>query len=661
MSTEMIEEPAFKTNTTLWRQNNMQGANWTTLAKVMIAHIARTSDTPNADPSLTNEILLGPPMTDVLGAMQALVNQHKHPRDHALKPNAIMACEQVLTASHEHFLTNGERDMEKVNKWKVECVKWLKKEFGETNVVSVVLHLDERTPHIHALTVPLYNGVLHASKKTGKPWQMSAIQGRYAKMLKPLGLERGLKGTKIHHTKIKRFYELMEGALAPTQLSLPIEPSPPVGNEVLDVKMYAARVLKEQREIYQQETDTRVATTQVKAVGYDQMKKRHDIITARLVKIQGQMEDISLFEIMSMNGQRPLSGEGVKTYNTPLGKMEVTEQGWENFDTRENGVCTIDLLRHLLTCKTPEAAAWMRDKYNSHAHADQAVSVYYRRVARRNYDKTEPYRYTQPKPAATRDWIEEFLIEKYRLSRDLASELSFDGNVYKSEAGHMVFVAQDRQFGVTGAEIMRNENSIPCMDIGSDLDAGSFRTPPISFQGSKIAVCRSALSALAYRELKGCRVISAFGSTDQDSPEALIKELADSLRKGGSVVIAFESSKEEVHAAMKLKRSLEFAVGDDPILSARITLDIPAPRILANNERVDITWSQVLIERDNARKQQARNAKRDADILKAEAENKAARAELDAPPAKAFKNSAPAKPAPIMPRNDGKNGPALER
>lgn len=53
--------------------------------------------------------------------------------------------------------------MPEIEKWAKDIEKFLNKHFGKENVIGVVLHLDETTPHIHALVIPVAN-----RKKAGR-------------------------------------------------------------------------------------------------------------------------------------------------------------------------------------------------------------------------------------------------------------------------------------------------------------------------------------------------------------------------------------------------------------------------------------------------------------------------------------------------------------
>ena len=49
--------------------------------------------------------------------------------------------------------------------WCDDNLKWLKETFGEENLVSAVLHMDEKTPHIHATVIPIVSGERRKAKK----------------------------------------------------------------------------------------------------------------------------------------------------------------------------------------------------------------------------------------------------------------------------------------------------------------------------------------------------------------------------------------------------------------------------------------------------------------------------------------------------------------
>lgn len=66
----------------------------------------------------------------------------------------------LLSASPEYFRPGrankgGEYEMERLTSWETASIEWLKSTFGE-DVVHIATHVDEQTPHLHAVIVPTY-------------------------------------------------------------------------------------------------------------------------------------------------------------------------------------------------------------------------------------------------------------------------------------------------------------------------------------------------------------------------------------------------------------------------------------------------------------------------------------------------------------------------
>jgi len=131
----------------------------------------------------------------------------KTPEKH--RKDAVVAVEILLTSGPE-FFDAIDTDREKLavdprfRSWVDRSIGWAKKEFG-ANMVDAVLHMDESTPHIHVLTVPLTkDGRLCAKEVTARA-EMQRRQTDYAEAMKALGLERGTPAseTKREHIPLK--------------------------------------------------------------------------------------------------------------------------------------------------------------------------------------------------------------------------------------------------------------------------------------------------------------------------------------------------------------------------------------------------------------------------------------------------------------------------
>ena len=204
---------------------------------------SKTKQEKNIDYSSThkNELLLGTRNT------VATINQKVEQRTNKkkLRADANRAIEFVLSASPEHFydfakvgMTREEWDnltpsnfegrmseywdrlnevkatlkQDKLDKWKQDTVEWVKQEFGD-NVVNLVLHLDEKTPHAHLLAVPLTKEGKLSAKDFFNPDTAKRWQDDYAKAT---GLKRGIASERRHEELKEQVFNVArkEGAKA---------------------------------------------------------------------------------------------------------------------------------------------------------------------------------------------------------------------------------------------------------------------------------------------------------------------------------------------------------------------------------------------------------------------------------------------------------------
>ena len=105
-----------------------------------------------------------------------------------------------MTASNEWWATATK---EQKTGYLKRCRAWLEKKHGEGCVVAEWLHVDERSPHLHAIVVPLYEGKLNAKHFLGGKARMRALQDDFAKVCgEPFGLSRGVAGSNADHVPV---------------------------------------------------------------------------------------------------------------------------------------------------------------------------------------------------------------------------------------------------------------------------------------------------------------------------------------------------------------------------------------------------------------------------------------------------------------------------
>lgn len=160
-------------------------------------HHLRAAPTPNADPARQIHILAG--SSDHLDVAHQ-VDEKTEPL--MKRKDAIRALDVFCGTSPDFFKNGGS-----VEDFKSHAMKWAEDTFGKSNIVLAVLHDDETTPHIQMIVTPITpQGKLSASHWVDGPKKLSALQDSFAAEMQPLGLVRGVKGSKAKHQNIQRWY-----------------------------------------------------------------------------------------------------------------------------------------------------------------------------------------------------------------------------------------------------------------------------------------------------------------------------------------------------------------------------------------------------------------------------------------------------------------------
>lgn len=168
-------------------------------------HNNRSVPTKNANPKKAhlNHFIVGGPTDDVGQIVEEKFQQL------GIKPrkNANIVCGVVLSASHDFFYdTNGKLNKKNCAEFEKIAYKWAKIKFGKENIVQCVVHYDERSPHFQILFTPIHEGKLTSAHWFDGPAKLNRLHDSFAKVLKPLGLKRGIVGNKPTDREIEDYY-----------------------------------------------------------------------------------------------------------------------------------------------------------------------------------------------------------------------------------------------------------------------------------------------------------------------------------------------------------------------------------------------------------------------------------------------------------------------
>ena len=180
-----------------------------------LKHAFRDIETPNADSEKLGE-------NSHVGAdsQESAMKAYKDLLPDKIRKNGVRCLEYLMTASPEKM---QEMNREEQDAYFTDCRKWLEKMHGKEQVFYSGVHRDETTPHMYAYVVPLSQekdqegnlikpGKLNAREFIGgSSRRMSELQDEFAEEIgEPHGLERGLKGSKAKHERVKRHYGKVE-------------------------------------------------------------------------------------------------------------------------------------------------------------------------------------------------------------------------------------------------------------------------------------------------------------------------------------------------------------------------------------------------------------------------------------------------------------------
>ncbi|MDE7446514.1 MAG: plasmid recombination protein [Lachnospiraceae bacterium] len=158
------------------------------------------------------------------------------------RKDQVTALTLIMSASCEdmqRIMNEG-----KFDDWCRSSIKWAQNTHGEENVVSAVLHMDEKTPHLHVTVVPIVQGMskdqIYREKKAREAEEkgieqkkkrkykkkdpdaprlcaadvmartkLKEYQTTYANAVSEYGLERGIDGSIAKHVDINDWYRTL--------------------------------------------------------------------------------------------------------------------------------------------------------------------------------------------------------------------------------------------------------------------------------------------------------------------------------------------------------------------------------------------------------------------------------------------------------------------
>ena len=119
-----------------------------------------------------------------------------------VRKDAVLMCSFVVGSDRKFF---GELSPSEQRQFFVDCTRFFAERYGEGNIISVVVHMDETTPHLHLNLIPIAGGRLCAKKLFDRKALTTLQTDLYRKVGEKWNLQRGKEGSQAKHLDTAEF------------------------------------------------------------------------------------------------------------------------------------------------------------------------------------------------------------------------------------------------------------------------------------------------------------------------------------------------------------------------------------------------------------------------------------------------------------------------
>ncbi|PSB03112.1 MobV family relaxase [Merismopedia glauca] len=466
-------------------------------------HTNRESPTPNADPQRQHIRIIGAPDTKDIPNLETLVRQHIG--EQTIRKNAVLAVEFLLTASPEYFrpddpARSGYYDPQRLESFQQQACQWLVDRYG-SRIVRAELHLDESTPHIHAYLVPLDDkGKLNCRGLLGgSRHRLSELQDDFASSMAPLGLQRGIKGSKAKHTEISKYYAAINSA--------------PQAN--LDLATMQQLVADRERAIQKSARMERTAQALAEKIArsealIESLENQKDAAAqtakqwqTKYLDLANRVRDLPLEKVANELGLEP-DPKSPHKWQHSNHTINITGSKFYDWQHLKGGGGAIDLVMHVKECKFPQAVAWLNHRFGESATLE---AVTYRA---REIIQTEPVPQFTPPPAQENHWqqLKTYLTRQCRLPSSLIDNLHHQGLLYADNRANAVWLRRTIDSSTINGATLQNtaggDSTSMELAIGSERHAGWFHFQMGGQSGEPInraILVKSPLDAISFAVL----------------------------------------------------------------------------------------------------------------------------------------------------------------
>jgi len=526
-------------------------------------HNFRDANVPNADPDRKIVPLLGASTSnEYINHISQRFNDWKAKklaaprtkRGARMAHSPCVAVEIMLSASPEYFRPGrganaGVYDDERLKKWTDVVKQFAQSEFGK-DIVSLCMHEDECNFHVHLVVMPFdETGNLNAKQLFNRS-RLIRLQDKYAEACKPLGLQRGRRGSRAKHTKVKAFYEAVNKPTPTADLSkLKIKgPALPGKVERMSddkLKEYAASVFKAGARSAEKAMREQFAAMSAKANAFDLYQEKVGEVSDALATLRHtaeQVRTLPLGQVLDKLGAVIVKGKP-NVWELPGRRIETDKNKFYD-GTGKTGRGAIDLVMRLEGVEYAQAVAWLVREFSPSAIIGDAMKAA-RDETIAHAGKPAPLPIPKADPSKLNE-VENYLIKQKHIAPELVASMVKSNTLYADAYGCAVFKVSGKR-GDASISVSTSPDGIDREVVRGNLGA-PFELAPLDGENQDEAVVvGSVLDALCYRTLRPqSGWIYAVAGFTRDFVGGLVRKLKG---KGKRLINALTASAECVDLA----------------------------------------------------------------------------------------------------------------
>jgi regulator of replication initiation timing len=397
----------------------------------------------------------------------------------------------------------------------------------------------------------------------GSRYRLSELQDDFALAMKPLGLERGIKGSRAKHTEVRKYYAA-------------INSSPDASLDMQTMQRQLAdrqRAIKDSVEMERtnkalslenQQLKQRLAKAAAEAYTHSEAAKEWH---KKYDDLANKVRDLPLEQVAYELCLDPDQKDKHK-WKHENHIINITGSKFYDWQNLKGGGGAIDLVMHVNSCDFKQAIAWLNDRLGEGATLE-AVTYKTRVII-----QTEPVLKFTPPVQESSQWqqVKTYLTRERRLPSSLVDHLHQQGLVYADDKQNAVFIRRSLdESTITGATLRGTagvENTFKGLALGSKRNTGWFHfqlggqsSDPIQ----RVVLVESPIDAMSFAVLDRSESRKTLYLSTDGAGEVPLKFLLNLPAK--SVLVALDNDTDGEKMAQNLLAQLpEQAVRRQPKL-----------------------------------------------------------------------------------------------